>query len=120
MDKNIALLLAPLIGGAVATASSYLTIMWSQKNKPRELAIERILSAVENAELFAIKIKSGIAINSEEVHLFIASCTWFPEEVKKLGFDLAKECLKNKKSGIATEFHTALLEFKKSHFTLDK
>lgn len=116
MDKNVALLLAPLIGGAVATISSYLTIRWTQKNKPKEMALERVLTAIETVELFTIKLKSGIEIESEEINTFIASCTWLPEDIRNIGFELARELLRSGNSDKATILHSAVLEYKEERF----
>lgn len=130
MDMSTALVVA-LITTVSSFGSAYLTNRLSQKSKSSEMAIERKLIAIESAEFFAITIRSGNEIKEEEIHRFIAHCTWFPEAVRKSGLNLARSCnnlLTSKRNPVevrkatedASNFHLALDKLKQELFSINR
>lgn len=119
MDKSIAMLLATLIGGLISSVTAYFVAAQSLKNKLKEMSVNKLFSAIENSELFVIRIMSGADATQEEVNAFIANCTWLPEDASQKGLDLAKNYLNNKSTEGANEFHQMLSVHKKKHIDVD-
>lgn len=122
MDMSTALVVA-LITTVSSFGSAYLTNRLSQKSKSSEMAIERKLIAIESAESFAITIISGNQIKEEQIHRFIAHCTWFPEAVRKSGLNLARSCnnlLMSKRDPVNEKVKKAIEDARKFHLALDK
>ena len=119
MDKSIAILIATLIGGLISSVTSYLVTKQSLKNKLKEMSVERILSAIENIEIFVIRVKSGVDLDQNEINQFIANCTWLPDEVKEGGLLLAKNYMENGSTDGANDFHKMLTNYKRTHILLD-